>query len=506
MTQGLFPFQYEVEKKTGGMTSLAGLPTYLEFGYVMGLAKSIGNRLDIRKGDQGWSDIQTVMALVLLNLAGGDSISDLDILNGDEGFCRILREYEGYGMSRKERRALKKRLRKGKSRSVPSASSTTRYLKHFHDAEQEELRPEQGSFIPAHNRRMRSLIAIHGDIAKSVQQRSPQVQATLDVDATLVATNKREAQYCYKGGKAYQPLNVYWAEQDLILHTEFRDGNVWAGAEKLRVLKEGLAVLPSGVEVVYFRGDTAAYQHDAMAYCAEGKNNRFGIIEFAIGAKVTEPFKTAVWEVEESAWQTLYRQTKKGPIDTCQQYAEVCFVPAELAKKKNGPEYRYLAIREPLEQQAVLPEMDAQISLPFPTMDFGSTKYKVTGIVTNRDIPADELIWWYRKRCGKSEEVHSVMKDDLAGGRLPSGNFGVNAAWWHIMIIALNLSNAMKRLVLGGKWVSKRMKAIRFSFINLPGRVLDHARTLSVRLVGGHPSNELLFEMRRKILSLCDSG
>ena len=49
--------------------------------------------------------------------------------------------------------------------------------------------------------------------------------------------------------------------------------------------------------------------------------------------------------------------------------------------------------------------------------------------MTNRSIAADELIWWSRQRCGKGEEVHSVLKSDLAGGRLPSGLFGANAAW-----------------------------------------------------------------------------
>ena len=42
-----------------------------------------------------------------------------------------------------------------------------------------------------------------------------------------------------------------------------------------------------------------------------------------------------------------------------------------------------------------------------------------------------------------------LMKSDLAGGQLPSGLFGANAAWWTLMILALNLSAAMKRLVLG---------------------------------------------------------
>jgi hypothetical protein len=62
--------------------------------------------------------------------------------------------------------------------------------------------------------------------------------------------------------------------------------------------------------------------------------------------------------------------------------------------------------------------MEDQLDLPFPTMSFGSVKYKVTGVVTNREIAGDESIWWYRKRCGKSEEAHSVMKEDLAGGKL----------------------------------------------------------------------------------------
>ena len=40
------------------------------------------------------------------------------------------------------------------------------------------------------------------------------------------------------------------------------------------------------------------------------------------------------------------------------------------------------------------------------------------------------------------------MKEDLAGGKLPSGDFGENAAWWGIMLLALNLNAAMKRLAL----------------------------------------------------------
>jgi Transposase DDE domain group 1 len=103
-------------------------------------------------------------------------------------------------------------------------------------------------------------------------------------------------------------------------------------------------------------------------------------------------------------------------------------------------------------------------------------------MVTNRKDAGDTVIWWLRERCGKSEEVHSVMKSDLAGGQLPSGQFGANAAWWALMILAHNLNTAMKRLVLGKDWATKRMKALRFRLIGLPGRVVRHARKLIIRL------------------------
>ena len=74
-------------------------------------------------------------------------------------------------------------------------------------------------------------------------------------------------------------------------------------------------------------------------------------------------------------------------------------------------------------------------SLPFQTITFDETQYKLFGIVTNMDWEGDTLIHWHHERCGKSEEAHAVMKEDLAGGKLPSSVFGENAAWWWIMIL-----------------------------------------------------------------------
>ena len=143
--------------------------------------------------------------------------------------------------------------------------------------------------------------------------------------------------------------------------------------------------------------------------------------------------------------------------------------------------------------------MEGQVELPFPTMKMKTQSYKIFGIVTNRDL---ELVNWLHKRCGKSEEAHAIMKEDLAGGKVPSSDFGENAAWWWIMILAFNLHAAMKKLALGESWTTKRLKAVRFSLIGLPGRIIDHARELVVRLAKGHPSFEVLLDARQRIMEL----
>lgn len=502
MRQGVLPFQYQPEKVSTGMTALGGLPAYLDLAQVAGWKTWIDRHLRLRHGTQGWSDSQMLTALVLLNLAGGESVDDLRVLEKDEGFCRVLRRVETHGMGRRERRQWERRWRKERIRSVPSPSAVFRYLGGFHQEEEERRRVAHTAFIPAPNEALRGLGKVNAQLVAFVQSRWLKKQATLDMDATLVETQKEEALASYRGYLAYQPLTTYWAEQELVVHSEFRDGNVPAGYQQLRVLQEALEHLPAGIEEVMLRSDTAGYQTELLRYCAEGQDPRFGVIEFAVGVDVTPEFKKAVGEVREEEWQPLEREVAGRKVPTGQQWVEVCFVPDWVGRRRGSADYRYLAIREPL-QQAPLKGMEGQLELPFPALELpGKGWHKVFGVVTNRDLWGGELIWWYRQRCGKSEEAHGVLKEDLAGGKLPSGRFGVNAAWWAIGVLAFNLNSAMKRLVLGKEWGSKRLKAIRFAFIALPGRVVRRARTLIIRLAGEHPAYHLLLRARQRILAL----
>ena len=500
MTQGVLPFKYEEEKKETGMTSLGGLPVYLDLATVMGIGESIERHLQIKH--QGWTDSQILMSLLMLNLAGGDCVDDLRKLESDKGLCRVLERIEQKGMKRCERRALSRRWRKERKGVFPSPSSVFRYLSVFHDPDEEKKRVSGKAFIPVSNAYLRGLAKINGEMIGFMQKEDRQETATLDQDATLVTTGKLDALFSYKGYKSYQPLNTWWAEHHAVLHTEFRDGNVPAGYEQLRVLKEALSLLPEGVEKVRLRSDAAGYQHDLMKYCEMGENARFGRIEFAIGSDVTSEFKKSVMDVCPEDWQALYKEYDGFRMKTNQEWAEVCFIPNAIGHSKKAPVYRYIAIREAM-GSAELPGLGLiQQPLPFPTMKIAFQNYKVFGIVTNMDWEGESLIHWHRERCGKSEEAHSVMKEDFAGGKLPSGDFGENAAWWWIMIMAMNLNSAMKRLALGKALSPKRMKAIRFSFINIPGRIVERSREMIIRVTKGNPVIDLLIGARSRIMEL----
>lgn len=189
------------------------------------------------------------------------------------------------------------------------------------------------------------------------------------------------------------------------------------------MLHDALDQLPCGVKKVFLRSDGAGYQESLLRYCAEGKHERFGLIEFSISARVSESLKQAVRQIDEKDWQVLSKQLEdQWTIETEQQWAELCFVPSWHAKK-GGPDYRYVVIREKLSKQS-----DNEQALPFPTVALKEQVYKISAIVTNRKLDAQELIHWHRQRCGESEKIHSVLKSDFAGAQFPSSQFGANAA------------------------------------------------------------------------------
>ena len=517
MTQGALPFKYEEEKKDVGLTSFAGLPVFLDLFKKMNLFSIVDRHLQAKADKQGWADSQLVLSLLLLNLCGCDCVDDIRYLESDSGLRRFLKNLELRNAWGRIREKVKRRWRKPNHRSLPSASSLFRYLEMFHNIDEEKRRKKvraerekeikagkeryHKAFIPNSNNNLCGLNCINQEFINLLQLNQPQSTATLDMDATVVESSKFQALSSYKGFKGYQPLNTWWSEQRVVLHTEFRDGNVPAGHQQARVFSDALDCLPSGVEKVYLRSDTAGYQWDLMKYCELGKNNRFGRIEFAIGCDISKEFKKEVNLLSTDAWHPIHKKVKGKLVETG-QWAEVPFVPKAIGFSKKGPDYRFIAIREPLKQR-VLPGLESQTNLPFQTIFLNDNNYKLFGMVTNMDWEGESLIHWHRKRCGDSEHVHCEMKTSFCGGRFPSGKFGANAAWWWFMVLTINIASITKSLVLPKEWRQKRMKGLALFVIRVAGRVISKGGEMIIRISRRHPVFQTLLDARSKIMTLC---
>ena len=508
---GLIPILLEEDPTDCATTAFAGILPYLDLWNSIGMPTAVDSIMSIC-GSQGWMDRQLIQSLVLLNLIGGDCVTDIEKLEADSGLREMVRASEFSGMSLQQRSNAAKRFRGGRGRTFPAATQIYNFLESCHVEAEEAKRVAGKAFIPESNSHLTSLRALNTTLIAKLQKHRPIKIATLDCDATLVSTERHSAQFCYKHFRAYQPYNVWWAEQEVVLASQFRDGNVPAGWNILPVLKEAVASLPEGVEEVFMRQDTAAYQTDVLAWCErEREHPQYGRILFTISADVTSALRDEIKKLTE--WTPECRVKGSKSERTGREWAEVVFVPNSQAMLTDIFEpFRYLVLRERLSEQLSLPDLEApsqetgkSTGLPFPTMTLSGVAYKVHALVTNRrSEPASDLIRWHYERCGKSEEAHSIMKGDFAGGQLPSSKFGANAAWWAIMILSLNFQALAKRLILGNSFKTKRMKAIRFSLIHTTGRIVHHSRQYFLRV--NHQFHAWLASLREKVVKLNSYG
>ncbi len=463
ISETVLPFKLAPSAPEEQLTGFAGLPLFLETSRALGMKQHIQRLVRVR--EQGYSETALIESLVLLNLAGGDCVQDLALLRADEGLRTLL-----------------------KTKELPSSSSVFRFLDVFHNEEAEAVREEGKAFIPARLKSLQGLMQVNARLSRRLGQQMGITQATLDMDASVVESQKREALYCYTKEKGYQPFQVYWAELGTILWSEFRDGNVPAGHGQLRLLQESLDELPDTVSIVAARSDSAGYQHDFLTFCEhpEKRDERyrhFGRIQFAVTADMGDGLRREAQKATD--WKPL---GSNGEYE----WSEVCYVPSgEWKRGKAAQPYRYLVTRRKCQQ---------------PDLFENHPEFLYYGLVTNREEPGDWVLEWSRKRSGRSESAHGSVKSELSGGTLPSKRFGANAAWWQIAVIAFNLQVATKRLSLPQTWETMGMKALRFHLICMAGRVIRHARRLYLRLTRGHPVYEIYENARLRIGAIQAAG
>ena len=412
------------------------------------LPNAVAANVAIKRRQRGYEAAQYVECLALLHAAGGDCVEDMEQLKADPGLSKIL----GY--------------------APPSARATLEFLEQFHSGEglaQAQARAQrQGrlAFIAPENDSLQGLQRVQVATVRAISRcvGAPEA-ATVDLDATIIESHKQSAKPTYDGRRGYQPVVAVWAETGLVLADEFRDGNVPAAMAPLNCARAAFAALPDTVKRYYFRADSAGHEQALLNWLQDEQRpgGPQGFLGFAISARMTTDLLQAVQRVKESAWKTIETE----PDGTRRQWAEIDYVPGARYEQKQACPLRYLAIRL----------LKAQGSL----FADGADRQHLA-VVTNRSDDGGFLVQWQRLKAGTIEHVHDELKNGLGAGRLPSGKFGANAAWFRIACLTLNLVEAIRRRWPDDALRNAKLKRVRFQVFSVTGRVIRDRRKISLRL------------------------
>jgi len=445
-----FLFEIDPEPTAEKLTSFGGAPLLIRTMRSLEIAQSVARHIKIKRRRRGFDEATFVESFVLLNGVGGDCLDDFEHLRADSGLAEML------------------------GHEIPSPEAARTFLYEFHSEENVETAKQQRSlgeiaYIPGENAALHGLGQVNRDLVREVGGRcAEQKIATIDQDATIIGSRKQEALRTYEGERGYQPMLAVWAEMNLVLADEFRDGNVPAAYEGLMVAKAAFAALPPTVNEFYYRGDSACHEHGLVDWLRNEKreDGPRGFIGFAISARMSPALRTAVKAVAEGQWEPYGRPD----AEVIRECADVLFVPNEHSEKKDLRPLRYVAVRIRRRQGGLLEE---------------AAEDKHFAVLTNiRDWKASRLLGWHREKAGTIEAVHDVLKNELAAGVLPCGRFGANAAWLRLAILTHNVLTALKRLALPAELLTARPKRLRFLFFNTAGRLVHHARRTILRLAG----------------------
>lgn len=455
--EGELPFEYDFDHPAEEvLTAFAGIPLFVRAVRSFEVPGSVKRHLHLKQRQRGFDEATYVESFLVLNALGGECLEDFERLREDAGLAEML------------------------GHELPSPGAARKFLYAFHEEgrierAQAELPVGQVSYIPSESEPLRALAQVNQDLVQAIGRRcADQKIATVDLDATVIESFKREAKPTYEGGKGYQPLLALWAEMDLALADEFRDGNVPAHVEPLRTAQRAFAALPGSVREFYFRGDSACWDRQLVNWLRDERrpDGPQGRITFGISVRMTPNLKKHILGLPEVLWKP-YREDSEAASE-CADLLN--YWPEEEDRPEGAGPLRYLAIRVRKRQGELFAD---------------GSEFRYYAVATNQwDWSAKKLLEWHREKAGSIEALHDVLKNELAAGVMPCGRFGANAAWLRLAVLTHNVLTGLKRIALRPEWLEARPKRLRFHFFYSPGKLIHHARRLVARV--GRRALELL--------------
>lgn len=322
--------------------------------------------------------------------------------------------------------------------NIPTASAFTKYLHKHNTIGEDGIRKINKQFLKR--------------FLKSLKDE----ELILDIDATFIEAHKNTAKWSYKDAPGYMPM-VGHINGGYVIDVDFREGNEAPASKNLEFIKQCQTQLPLGVKFDRFRADSASYQATIFNHC--DKEN----ILFTVTAKKNKNVFDSIKSIGDKAWQAFSKREKVAEFMHTMCDADNAF--------------RMIVIKKDI--TPTLPTLEGYIGDEV-MMQYQDEIYYC--IATNdNNLAPQEIIKLHRQRGETSENKIKELKNGFNMSYLPTSNTQANAFYFAIGTLSYNLFLLFKH-ILDANLQKHTIKTIRYKLYNIAGKVVSHARGLTLKV------------------------
>ena len=244
----------------------------------------------------------------------------------------------------------------------------------------------------------------------------------------------------------------------------YHPGDTHPASVIIPALERAFAKAPSGVRTIRMRADQAFYDHKVIEFL-EAKR-----AFYAIPAKLYAPVKTRVLAAR-------YRHVSPGV-----EAAEFRYHPL----KWPGPR-RFVAIRRPAPE-----EPSWQLTL------WRQGRYVYQVIVTNLEL-SPLHVWRFYNDRSQAELVIRELKEAYAVGKIPTGNWAANVAYFQLVVFAYNALNWFKRFCVAPEWERLNLQTLRNRVLLIPAELVRPQGKATLKMSASYPHQQQYRETLKRI-------
>jgi hypothetical protein len=292
---------------------------------------------------------------------------------------------------------------------------------------------------------------------------SPQ-RVVLDMDSTEIPVYGQQEESAYNGhfeSTCYHPLLLFNREGDC-LAAKLRPGNVHSAENWEEVLLPEIERQQKQGKEVVFRAD-AAFAKPEIYEALEERG-----VKYAIRIPANESLERDIAEL----------------------------LTRPVGRPSHKPVFRYKSFLYQAESwkkaRRVVAKVEFHAGELFPRLGF---------IVTSLDADSRAVVRFYNKR-GTAEQWIREGKQAVKITRLSCHRFQSNEVRLWLSVIAYNLGNLWRRLVLPSRIEKWSLSSLQRRLVKTGGRLIKHARYYWLLLAEGHLTRRLFGAMVRRIAAL----